>query len=87
MRPVPSVAIHAEESSCCQCRPSRGDSKSAARSMKDTSVPIAIGTPRSFKSRRVLSSGVSSENFEATSQVSQSHVTFERSYGAGSERG
>lgn len=50
-------------------------------------MPIAIGTPRSFKSRRVLSSGVSSENFEATSQVSQSHVTFERSYGAGSERG
>ena len=55
--------------------------------MKETRVPIAIGMPRSFKSLRVLSSGVSIENFVITSQASQSHVTFERSYGAGSERG
>ena len=66
---------------------SMGANKSAARSMKDTRVPIAIGMPRCFKSRRVLSSGVSSENFVITSQASHSHVTFERAYGAGSERG
>jgi len=56
-----------------------GASKSAARSMKDTRVPIAIDTPRSFKSLRVLSRGISSANFVITSQASQSHVTFERS--------
>ena len=73
------MAIHAEASSCCQCSPSMGASKSAARSMKDTRVPIAIDTPRSFKSLRVLSRGISSANFVITSQASQSHVTFERS--------
>jgi hypothetical protein len=55
--------------------------------MKETSVLIASGTPRSIRSRRTRSSGVSSENSLDTIHASHSLVTFDRSYGAGSERG
>ena len=43
------------------------------------SVLMAMGTPRSARSRRVRSSGVSSQNFWYTSHASHSQVTLERS--------
>jgi len=48
-----------------------------------TSVLIARWMARSARSRRIRSSGVSSAKLLWTNHASQSHVIFERSYGAG----